>query len=370
MRILINALSARLGGGQTYLINLLKRLPEAESFEVLVYAPDSLELPEDPRIQRLRSAWPTTNPLLRAVWERFALPSILKRTKADILFCPGGVIATSPPKGCRTVTMFRNMIPFDMVARRAMPYGSQRARNWMLERVMLRSMASANLVIFISEFARSVIESRIRVRQAVTIPHGVPEIFRTAGQHPARPAFLPEGEYLLYVSRFDRYKHHYQVVSAYSFLPAEVRARYKLLLIGESDLPEGARVRTLIEQKNLGNEVVILGAVKYFDLPAAYRFATLTLFASSCENCPNILLEALGAGRPILSSSIQPMPEFGGDAVRYFDPLNAQDIAAAIQDVLGTPALASEMGRKAAQRSHHYDWPKTAEDTWREILSL
>ena len=42
MRILINAYSARLGGGQTYLINLLRRLPEGQPLELLVYAPASL----------------------------------------------------------------------------------------------------------------------------------------------------------------------------------------------------------------------------------------------------------------------------------------------------------------------------------------
>ena len=46
LKILINAFSARLGGGQTYLINLLEFLRQDESVEVFVLAPDSLEMPE------------------------------------------------------------------------------------------------------------------------------------------------------------------------------------------------------------------------------------------------------------------------------------------------------------------------------------
>jgi glycosyltransferase involved in cell wall biosynthesis len=370
MKILINALSARLGGGQTYLLNLLKRLPKSESLELLVYAPESLALPDDPRIKRLTSRWPTTNPLSRAVWERFVLPSILRKLDVDVFFCPGGVIATQAPAGCRSITMFRNMLPFDPEARKTMPMGLQRMRTWLLERVMLRSMASADLVIFISEFARRVIESRIVVRRAVTIPHGVPEAFRQTGENFARPAFLPTGSFLLYVSKFDHYKHHYEVVSGYARLPLELRQRHKLVLIGESDRPEGDRVRALLEELKLADDVLILGAVKYLELPAAYKHSTLTLFASSCENCPNILLEALGAGRPVLSSSIQPMPEFGGDAVLYFDPRNPIELAERIQEVLQTPALAAELGKKAAERSLHYDWSQTAEATWQHVLSV
>jgi glycosyltransferase involved in cell wall biosynthesis len=371
MRILINALSARIGGGQTYLLNLLKLLPATDQLELLVYAPESLKLPADPRIKRLSTGWPTTNPLTRALWERFALPRVLSRLRADVLFCPGGVVATRPPAGIRSVTMFRNMLPFDVEARQAMPYGLQRLRVWMLERVMLRSMASANLVIFISEFARRVIESRISVRRAVTIPHGIPEVFKPGrADDLPRPALLPPGDYLLYVSRFEHYKHHYEVVQAYAQLPEDLRQQYKLLLIGENNLPEGERVRELIEKEALQGQVVMLGAVKYLDLPAVYKHATLTLFASSCENCPNIMLEALGAGRPVLSSNVEPMPEFGSDAVRYFDPRKPSEIASAIQEVLYKPALATELGKTAAERSLHYDWAKTAADTWRQILSI
>lgn len=370
MRILINAYSARLGGGQTYLINLLRRLPESQSLELLVYAPASLELPDDPRIKRLTTKWPTTNPIARALWERLVLPRVLRVHRADVLFCPGGVIATRVPRGCRTVTMFRNMIPFDMRARRALPLGPQRMRNWLLERVMLKSMAAADLVIFISEFAREVIVSRISVRESATIPHGVPEAFKTADRELERPAFVPEDDYILYVSRFDVYKHHFEVVSAYARLPEALRSRYRLLLIGECDMPEADRVRELIAQNGLGERVVIGGAVKYPLLPAAYRHAALTLFASSCENCPNILLEALGAGRPVLSSSVDPMPEFAGDAVRYFDPRKPDEIEAAMRDVLENPVLATELGHRASERSKRYDWSKTAEATWQRILAL
>ena len=132
----------------------------------------------------------------------------------------------------------------------------------------------------------------------------MPEAFKPADRAIERPPFVPEDDYILYVSRFDLYKHHFEVVSAYARLPEALRSRYRLLLIGESDMPEADRVRELIAHHGLGERVVILGAVKYPLLPAAYRHAALILFASSCENCPNILLEALGAGRPVLSSSV------------------------------------------------------------------
>ena len=107
---MINAFSARQGGGQTYLINLLKFLPVESNAEVFVLAPQSLKLPElRSNVKRLHINWPVENPFVRAIWERFQLSKLLREIRADILFCPGGVVGARAPKGCKTVTMFRNM---------------------------------------------------------------------------------------------------------------------------------------------------------------------------------------------------------------------------------------------------------------------
>ena len=146
MKILINAFSARLGGGQTYLINLFENLPDMSDVEILMYVPKSLKLPHHAKIKRCTTLWPTTNPIARAFWERFILPGLLREESVDVLFCPGGIINTRPPHGCKTVTMFRNMIPFDMKARKRLPLGLQRIRNWLLERIMLKSMVKKDSI--------------------------------------------------------------------------------------------------------------------------------------------------------------------------------------------------------------------------------
>jgi hypothetical protein len=94
-----------------FLKNLLACLPEQTDLNILIYAPTSLCLPDDRRIRRGTMTWPTENPILRTLWEKVALPRILFKENTQVLFCPGGVIASKVPSGCKTVTMFRNMIP-------------------------------------------------------------------------------------------------------------------------------------------------------------------------------------------------------------------------------------------------------------------
>mgnify|MGYP003575180585 CR=1 FL=1 len=370
MKIVINALSARLGGGQTYLKNLLAHLPENRGLELVIYAPDSLQLPNSPRVRRARTSWPTENPLLRSAWEKLVLPGILRREKADILFCPGGLVSTTPPKGCRTVTMFRNMTPFDSRARRAMPWGLQRIRVWMLEHLMLSSMAKADLTIFISDFARSVIEERISLRSARTIPHGIPLAFRTHDQLLERPANAPKGPYVLYVSKFDSYKHHPEVVEGFSKLPKTLQQEVTLVLIGETDHANAALVEKIKDEQCAPGSVQVLGPAPYAELPGFYHHARAIVFASSCENCPNILLEALASGRPLLSSNVMPMPEFGGAGLEYFSPFDPADIARALERILTDPVRAREVADAAVAQSHRFAWTETAARTWEALAAL
>lgn len=370
MKIVFNALSARLGGGQTYLINLFQFVPENDDLEIVVFAPASLKLPSHPRIRRVEPAWPTENPIVRALWEKWMLPGILKAEKADVLFCPGGVVGTRPPEGCKVATMFRNMIPFDLRVRKSIPLGLQRLRNWLLNRIMLKSMSEADLTIFISNYARSVIESLTEVKCAITIPHGIGSVFRTHGSSVARPDFLPANEYILYVSRFDVYKHHYEVVNAYAKLSPELRNRFSLILVGETNLPEAERVKALVTSLGLEQQVLLMGAIPYQSLPPLYHHAYLNLFASSCENCPNILLEALASGRPMICSDVMPMPEFGADAALYFSPFDSLDINKVLSKALSNPDLLNRLSAEAVQQSDKFDWVSTSKRTWGELLAL
>lgn len=370
MKIIVNAFSARLGGGRTYLLNLFEHMPDSSCLEVLVFAPHNLSLPSHPNIRRVETKWPTENPILRTIWEKFVLPRFLKKEEADVLFCPGGVVSTTPPKGCKVATMFRNMIPFDTRVQRNIPFGLQRIRVWLLNRVMLKSMTDADLTIFISSYARSVIESITKVKKAVTIPHGIGRAFRTHGATVARPDFLPAGDYILYVSRFDVYKHHYEVVAAYGRLPDELRTRYSLILVGENNMPEADRVKILIKEMGLERNVHVLGAIPYQSLPSLYHHAVLNVFASSCENCPNILLEALASGRPMICSNVMPMPEFGAEAALYFSPFDSEDIREVMSTALTRPGVLEKLAKAATQQSDKFDWTNTCSTTWRELMAL
>ncbi len=371
MKILINAYSARQGGGQTYLINLLQYLPVESDIEIFLLAPPSLELPDNIKgVQRLNTNFPVENPFLRALWERFRLPTLLRRVKADVFFCPGGTVGAKAPRECKTVTMFRNMLPFDLKQRKKYPLGYDRLRNWILNRVMLRSMQQADLVIFLSNFAHDAIEKIARgsLKKSVVIPHGINPHFRVQpGEILPCPSWLPSEGYLLYVSTLDVYKAQIELLQAYAILKEKRPTKEKLVFVGAENDRYGKKVRKEIEKLGLKNEVIVAGSIPYDQLPAVYHHALINIYASETENCPNILLEALAAGRPVVSSNRGPMPEFGGDATIYFDPSEPLDLAEKLISIIDDSVRKEQLSLLAYERSQIYEWQKSAQLTWNAI---
>lgn len=352
-------------------MNLLGHLPDTFAVEIFVLAPDSLSLPQKENIRRIPASRVTENPFMRAAWEYFHLPRLLKQLGADVLFCPGGIIGGRVPPNCKSITMFRNMLPFSRIQRRRYQPGYMRVRNWILRRVFLRSMLRSDLVICLSEYARTVLQeaARGRLQNTTTIPHGVSDSFRKSDSSALpKPNWLPVEGYLLYVSTLDHYKAQIEIIQAYALLKQRrKKTREKLLLLGPEYPPYGRRVRLEIKRLGLQNDVLIAGMIPYATMPAIYQNAVVNIFASECENCPNILLEALAAGRPVLSSNRPPMPEFAGTAAVYFDPKAPSELAEALASLLDDPSAMSELARRAVERSRSYDWQRSAMATWKAI---
>ena len=88
------------------------------------------------------------------------------------------------------------------------------------------------------------------------------------------------------------------------------------------------------------------------------------MYASSCENLPNILIEAMAAGLPIASSSRGPMPEVLGDAGLYFDPEDPAGLALRLRELVESHELRASLAQRAFERAADYRWDRCAEQTF------
>ncbi len=371
--IVVDGLSALQGGGQTYLINLFRFLPQRlrETMRVVAVIPkDGDVFRVNDHIEYIQSSFASGGIVRRMIWSRLRLPALLRQTKARVLYCPGGFVSTFAGEW-KTAVAFRNMLPFSDEERGRYPYGYMRVRLFLLRYIQSRSFRKADLVVFISQFAKSIIDIVVgpRTGRSAVIPHGINDQFRESTTEGSAGVALPE-KYVTYVSILAAYKAQVEVVQAWALLRRRRHTEEKLILVGPLYQEYAAQVRGTIAELGLQDEVILIGDLPYEALPSVYRGAVANIFASSCENCPNILLEALAAGKPVLCSDYQPMPEFGGTAPLYFNPYEPESLAAGLSILLDDPELCFELGSKARARSVDFQWKKSAEDTWQALSDL
>ena len=99
-----------------------------------------------------------------------------------------------------------------------------------------------------------------------------------------------------------------------------------------------------------------------------YTKAEAYIFPSLMEGFGLPGLEAMGYGAPVVSSNATCLPEVYGEAAIYFDPLNTDDIAEKINNVISDRILRDDLIKKGYKQIKKYSWLRMAEQTHQVYL--
>jgi len=170
---------------------------------------------------------------------------------------------------------------------------------------------------------------------------------------PIGAAPLPGGEpYLLAVGDLRAKKNLRRLVEAWTGL----RTGHRLVLAGLGEL------------QGLPAAVEAVGYLDDERLDALMRGADVVVHPSLYEGFGLVVLEAMARGVPVAAADATALPETGGDAAVYFDPLDAGSMARAIREALDARADLAARGR---DRAAQFSWRRTADETaavYRELL--
>jgi glycosyltransferase involved in cell wall biosynthesis len=364
----IDASNIRDGGGLGHISEILRSAqPEEHGISKIVVwggqktlerlpARSWLQCQHDPLLDQFLPA--------RIYWQVRKLPK-LATENCDCLLAPGGVYSG----GFKPfVVMSQNMLPFEFVELRRYGFSGLSAKLLLLRFAQISSFRRADGAIFVTQYARSIVQQVARLDgQYPIIPYGInPDFFQPPReQKPIQSYSIDNPFKLLYVSKLEPYKHHWHVVEAVAQLRGE-GLPITLDLIGAPERPSLLhRLLATIKRVDAeGRFVHYYGHLPYRELLDAYHQTDAFVFASSCENLPNILLEAMAAGLPIASARRGPMPEALGDAGVFFDPERPESIAHAVRLLLHDHHWRRQAANAAYERVQTYSWERCARETF------
>ena len=371
----IDATNLRAGGGVTHLMELLRAVQPAQQHidRIVVWGgkPTLKALEAQPWLTKCNPTASDKGLLQRTFWQRYRLSQAARDEGCDVLFVPGGSYAGNFHP---VVTMSQNLLPFEMHELRRYGWTFFTLKLLLLRWVQSRSFQKTDGVIFLTEYARDVVlrvTRRLR-GQTCIVPHGLNPRFNKAPKLQRAIAEYDDAHpyRVLYVSIIDQYKHQWHVVEAVAAL-RKLGFPIVLDLVGPAYPPALKRLNQTIDRLDFERRWVhYQGAIPFNELHLRYAQADLGLFASSCENMPNILLETMASGLPIACSNRGPMPEVLGQAGVFFNPEQPEDIARALRDLIELPQTRTELARASFERAQAYSWVRCAEETFRFLVGV
>ncbi len=195
---------------------------------------------------------------------------------------------------------------------------------------------------------------RIRV-----IPHGIPTKDHQFSGEPSPSE--SEEPYILYVGRLSPMKNIRILLKAFARL--KDRLPHRLIIAGDDEgfLQKEVAAGKLSREELDNERIVWKNYVSNGEMLRLFQGASLFVYPSLYEGFGLPPLDAMACGCPVVASCAASLPEVCGDAARYVNPLDAEDVSETIYRVLTDEALRTNMIYRGYLRIARYCWRSSAE---------
>lgn len=399
MRILIDATPLQTGHRQrgvgTYtreLLRALLALDRANDYGLVVHPGFEISvvgsgIPEWPNVRLLRLPRPPLGRLTGFVTHQVLLPALLASQQADLFHSPGFVAAFSVPGVPWRCPMPLIVTLHDFIPLHVPELSLNKALNRCWYPQQMRMASRADALICVSEATRQDALRFLAVPpgRCVVVHEGVDrQVFRplpepaVAKQGSAersistgsRQVHEPAAPFILFVGGDYPNKNRQAALATFARLCQASKLPHDLMLVGPDATP-GAELHRRYPGLDL-TRVRRLNDLPQAELAQLYRQADVLLFPSTCEGFGLPVLEAMASGTPVITSALSSLPEVAGEAAILIDPHNIDALAAALGNVLASPALRERLRAAGLARAAELTWERMAQETlavYRQILS-
>lgn len=385
MKVLINAVSAKLGGAATYVQNLARSLvTQAGSQDefLFVLPPERASSVEaaSPRVRVIASGAANGSYVRRWWWDLVTFRRLVESERPDVLFSSANFGLARCP--CPQVLLVRNPIYFSReYLEQVLPDKGVRLRvETALRRwLVCRSAAAADCVMTPSAAMMDDLRRYVALdgSRCVVNPYGVPRARVADGASPEVPAARPPGPLrLLWVSHYADHKNLITLLRAARILRDSGAPRFELLLTLDPAARNGQHTPMPREEfallQSLEGTVRAAGVQDYDGTWRLYAAADLFVFPSLVESFGHPLVEAMAAGLPIVASDARVHREICGEAAVYFPALNESALVAVLRRLLEDATERKALAERGRTRVALFLWEDHVArlmDVWRNAAA-
>jgi len=297
------------------------------------------------------------------LWIQIVLPTMLKKNKIDILFCPAFV---SPIfSTCPTIVTIHDM------GLLRYPETCDKLSRFYFRTLLFLTKKRINMILTDSDFSKNEISRLLKVplQKIEVIYAGCDKKFKIIDDleriKKVKNKYDIHQRFILNVGTLEPRKNIVTLILAFNILKKKELIEHKLVLCGGKGWYYDDIFRK-VKKLKLEKEILFTGYVPEDDLPFLYNGAEVFVYPSLYEGFGLPPLEAMSCGCPVVTSNVSALPEIIGDGGILVNPLNTEELAQAILKVIKDRDLRRGLVKRGLERVKMYSWEKTA----KEIFTL
>jgi glycosyltransferase involved in cell wall biosynthesis len=373
MNIAVDASRNRSGGAIVHIVNILKHFdPSKHKIKIIhLWSYEKLlnEIPDYPWLVKHCPEVLNKNIISQLSWQYFTLPKEIKNNNCKVLF---SVDAGSVCRFRPYITMSRDMLSFEKKEFNRYFFSFSWLRLYLLKFVQLSSFKNSSATIFLTNYAKNKISEYHNVNyDTIVVNHGISDEFRINKKNKLN--LKGEGKIVLtYVSNADLYKHNWNLIEAVFNIRKQYGFNLQLQLIGSEEGNKKALDKIELAINKFDSENVFVSRtskINHSQLVSYLENTDIFVFASTCENMPNTLIEGMSTSLPVVCSNYGPMPEVIQDAAIFFDPEDVQSITESLYEMIINDELRLRLAEKSYLLSKQFSWEKCSNKTFEFISS-
>ena len=259
-------------------------------------------------------------------------------------FYPDGVAAVLLGRALgRPVVVTARGSDLNLIAQYAIP------RRW----ILWAAQHADGLIAVSSGLKQRLIDLGIAADRVEVLRNGVDlALFRPHDRNAERRALGLTRPTLLAVGNLVALKRHRLMIEAVAQMPD-----VELAIVGDG--PERAGLERLARERRVADRVRFFGRIAQHRLPEIYSAADVLLLVSTHEGWPNVLLESMACGTPVIVSDLAGIADIvRAPAVgRILSEVTPSRLADTARDLLAAAVPRAQTQRYAEQ----FDWQSTTE---------
>lgn len=303
------------------------------------------------------------HPFLFYIWFDFRIPKVLKKYKADLFLSPDGYLSLRTKVPQLGVIHDINFVhrPDDL------PWLIAKYYNYFFPKFARIAKRIATVSFYSKEdITRSF---KVDYDKIDVVYDGINQIFEPISEEDkikVRQRYTGGSEYFLFVGALHPRKNVCGLLKAFDAFKSVNGNTMKLVVVGGEMHKTGDIFETFENMRNR-KDVIFTGRVTTSELHDIFGAAFALTFVPFFEGFGIPIVEAMSAGVPVICSNTTSIPEVGGNAVHYADPIKIDQITDAMIKMAEDEPYRKSLIEKGFIQKEKFSWDETARLLWMSV---